>query len=70
MSQLPNGKSLYNQKIKIIDEIERLYVAIENNKDDFEKNKNFQKKIYGLQKELKRIEFKQKIGGMIKWNMY
>lgn len=66
MSQLPNGKSLYNQKIKIIDEIERLYVAIENNKDDFEKNKNFQKKIYGLQKELKRIEFKQKIGGMIK----
>lgn len=66
MSQLPNGKSLYNQKIKIIDEIERLYVAIENNKDDFEKNKNFQNKIYGLQKELKRIEFKQKIGGMIK----
>ena len=66
MSQLPNGKSLYNQKIKIIDEIERLYVAIENNKDDFEKNKNFQKKIYGLQKELKRIEFKQKIGGIIK----
>ena len=55
MSQLPNGKSLYNQKIKIIDEIERLYVAIENNKDDFEKNKNFQKRIYGLQKELKRI---------------
>lgn len=66
MSQLPNGKSLYNQKIKIIDEIERLYVAIENNKDDFEKNKNFQKKIYGLQKELKRIEFKERIGGMIK----
>ena len=66
MSQLQNGKSLYNQKIKIIDEIERLYVAIENNKDDFEKNKNFQKKIYGLQKELKRIEFKQKIGGIIK----
>lgn len=66
MSQLPSGKQLYNQKIKIIDEIECLYRAIENNNNDFKKTKKLQEKIYELQNELKRIEFKERIGGMIK----
>lgn len=66
MSQLPSGKQLYNQKIKITDEIECLYRAIENNDNDFKKSKKLQERIYELQNKLKRIEFKEKIGGMIK----
>lgn len=66
MTNLENGKSLYNKKIKIISEIERLYRAIEVIKNDYAKSQKIQEEIYNLQKELKRIEFKEKIGGMIK----